>query len=280
MLTTVQDGSPNGIEEGTTMLMMTNKAAVRVAETQLSSRAVDHLMNAGKPAQPVSAVARVAARRPARTLQSGEAIFMQGDRVNSIYILQQGWAFCYQTLEDGRRQIIDFAMPGDVVSFGQVAPMSYGVEALTICSFAKFSKSELDAGLMEEPGLAVEVMQSICASQSRAFDHLTNIGRRTAKERVAYLLLELVQRLSRKAPGSASQQFSLPFAQAHFADALGLSSETVCRCLSDFKSRKILVLQRGRLDLFDIEALAEEAGTILDEENWDEAEARPRKIHA
>lgn len=262
------------------MLMMSNKAAVRVSATQLSSGTVDHLMTAGKPAQAVSAVARVAARRPSRTLQSGEAVFLQGDRVNSIYILQQGWAFCYQTLEDGRRQIIDFVLAGDVVSFGQAAPMSYGVEALTICSFAKFSKSELDAGLMEEPGLAMEVMQSICASQSRAFDHLTNIGRRTAKERVAYLLLELVQRLNRKSVGTAAAQFSLPFAQAHFADALGLSSETVCRCLSDFKSKKILVLQRGRLDLFDIEALAEEAGVILDEENWDEAEAQPRKIHA
>jgi len=133
---------------------------------------------------------------------------------------------------------------------------------------------------MEEPGLAMEVMQSICASQSRAFDHLTNIGRRTAKERVAYLLLELVQRLNRKTPGHAAQQFGLPFAQAHFADALGLSSETVCRCLSDFKSKKILVLQRGRLDLFDIEALAEEAGTMLDEENWDDAGAQPRRMHA
>lgn len=262
------------------MLMMSNKAAVRLADSQVSSGLPGNLIALNANPQPtVSVVAKVSARRPSRPLQAGESVFLQGDRVNSIYILQQGWAFCYQTLEDGRRQIIDFVLPGDVVSFGQSAPMSYGVEALTPCSFAKFTKGELDAGLLEEPGLAMEIMQSICSSQSRAFDHLTNIGRRTAKERVAYLLLELVQRLGRSTVPSR-KQFGLPFGQSHFADALGLSSETVCRCLSDFKSKKILVLQRGRLDLFDIDALAEEAGILLDDESWEDEAPKARLAHA
>lgn len=234
----------------------------------------------GTTQQVTSVVTKVSSRRPARSLQAGEAVFMQGDRVNTIYILRQGWAFCYQTLEDGRRQIIDFVLPGDVVSFGQAAPMSYGVEALIACSFAKFTKAELDAGLTEEPGLAMEIMQSVCASQSRAFDHLTNIGRRTAKERVAYLILELVQRLTRNTALSGRQQLELPFAQAHFADALGLSSETVCRCLSDFKGKKILVLQRGRLDLLDVDALAEEAGILLDDEGSEAPVATARLARA
>jgi CRP-like cAMP-binding protein len=207
-------------------------------------------------------------RCQSRVVQPGESVFFQGDRLTDIYLLERGWAFRHQMLEDGRRQIIDFILPGDVIGFGKTPVMLSGVEALTPCVFASFSRGEFNAGLAADPALSLDMLQTLSASQDRAYEHLTNVGRRTARERVANLLLELVQRIHHGQPTALRLQMTLPVGQAHLADALGLSGETVCRSLADLRKQRIVVLRSGRLDVLDFDALAEEAGVVLAEEAY------------
>src|SRR5690349_15000282 len=70
-----------------------------------------------------------------RISKTGESLFLQGDKVRWIWTLRDGWAFRYQTLEDGRRQIVDFVLPGDIIWIGTSGQMPYGVEALSLCTW-------------------------------------------------------------------------------------------------------------------------------------------------
>jgi CRP-like cAMP-binding protein len=195
-----------------------------------------------------------------RHLEPGESLFLQDDPVDSVYVLQEGWAFLCQDLKDGRRQILDFVLPGDLVGLGVVEAASYGVEALTACSFASYSRGAFFDSIGRQPALGVSLVRMLAAVEARALEHVTSLGRRTARERTAHLLLELVKRLKRADGKVDMKTLDLPLMLSHVADALGLASETVCRCLSGLRKDGVLVLRERRLQVLDLDRLAEEAG--------------------
>jgi CRP-like cAMP-binding protein len=208
---------------------------------------------------------RVNAARPSfRTLKAGETLYFQGDACRYIYLLLDGWAFRHQSLEDGRRQILDFALPGAVVGFPGTGTMGHSVESLTPCTFSVFTREGLFDLLQRVPALGVRFMELMASAEARAFEHLTSVGRRTARERVANLLAELVQRTRRPGQAAGAARFTLPLMQPHIADALGLASETVCRSLAAMRKDGVIVLRAGKLEVLDLERLAEEAGMELE----------------
>jgi CRP-like cAMP-binding protein len=218
---------------------------------------------------------RVNAARPSfRKLAAKETLFLQGDESRHVYLLLDGWAFRHQGLEDGRRQILDFALPGAVLGFPGAGRLAYGVETLTPCCVSVFTRQALFDLLQRVPALSVRFLELMAGAEARAFDHLTSVGRRTARERVAGLLLELLGR-SRRADGlRTAAQMTLPLAQSHIGDALGLASETVCRVLSALRKEGIVTLSDRQLEVRDIARLALEAGC---EDDGDEAQAASRR---
>lgn len=199
-----------------------------------------------------------------RGLKAGESLFLQGDTVRWIWVLHEGWAFRYQTLEDGRRQIVDFVLPGDILGIGASAPMPYGVEALTSCTWTTMSREGFVAKLMQDPALSMKLMDMLSAGQVRAFEQMTSVGRRTARERVARLLIDLAQRARMSAAGEERFEVTMPLMLSHIGDALGLATETVCRCLGELKRAGILVFSAGRLEILNLDGLSELAGATVE----------------
>jgi CRP-like cAMP-binding protein len=209
---------------------------------------------------------RVNAARPSfRSLRVGETLYFQGDESRYSYLLLDGWAFRHQSLEDGRRQILDFALAGAVFGFPAAGILSHGVEALTPCTFSVFTRDNLSDLLQRVPVLGLRFIEIMAGAEARAYEHLTSVGRRSARERVANLLMELLLRARRANPADGTARMTLPLMQPHIADALGLASETVCRTLAAMRRDGVVVLRAQKLDVLDIDRLAEEAGINLDE---------------
>jgi CRP/FNR family transcriptional regulator len=202
-----------------------------------------------------------------RTLKAGESLFMQGDEVRSICILQSGWAFRYQCLEDGRRQIVEFVLPGDVLGFDSSHQAAYGVEALSPCSWVVISRESFFGKLRHEPALSMKLVGMLSAAQIRAFEQMTSVGRRSSRERVARLLLDLAQRVQKSAAACEGVEITMPLMLSHIGDALGLAAETVCRCLAELKRAGILVFSAGRLEILDLDGLSNLAGSPVEEKN-------------
>jgi CRP/FNR family transcriptional regulator len=119
--------------------------------------------------------------------------------------------------------------------------------------------------LQQVPVLALRFVELLAGAEARAFEHLTNVGRRSARERVANLLVELLMRAHQLNPASQEPRMTLPLMQPHIADALGLASETVCRSLAAMRKDGIVVLRAQKLDVLDIDRLTGEAGVELDQ---------------
>jgi len=112
--------------------------------------------------------------------------------------------------------------------------------------------------------LAVVLCRQIIADEARAHDHLTNLGLRSARERIAHLLLELYVRLYDRLPSTAGEVISLPLSQEQIGNALGLTFVHVSRMLRGLREERIVRLANHRLEIIGPRALIVAAGVCLD----------------
>lgn len=190
----------------------------------------------------------------------GQELVPQGGPIRRARLILDGWACRQRTLADGRRQIIGFLLPGDVIGLRrQPGPLELSATvALTRvqCLDASPLREAVVRELGRWPGLAAALRRAERVEEAQLLDHVTRLGRQTAYERVAHLLLELHARLT--VTGLAvGPSFPMPLTQETLADALGLSVVHVNRILQQLRREELVELRAGRAVLLQPELLAE-----------------------
>ena len=197
-----------------------------------------------------------------RTLPAGVDLYSQDERCSELFTLLDGWICLYQILEDGRRQILDFALPGAFLGFQPDldAAADHSAYCLTDIAVCVFPRENLFDLFRAHPELALRMAWITARDGALAREHLTNVGRRSARERVAHLLLELFYRVRRKAGNKSENSIELPLTQEHIADALGLTTVHVNRTLRNLRQAKLLDIHGRVLTVLEPGQLAEVAG--------------------
>ena len=203
-----------------------------------------------------------ACRQSDREIRAGNDLFSLGEPCDAIYNLVDGWMFLYSILADGRRQILHFALPGAILGFhpGQGAMTTYGAQALTDAVVCVIPRKNLAPISRQHPEIGMRLASLISMDRSLAFDHLTSVGRRSARGRVAHLLLELFVRYRAQWPGNRIEEMRLPLTQEHIGDATGLTFVHVNRVLRDLRQDGILEFHYRRLRILDPDKLIDGAG--------------------
>jgi CRP/FNR family transcriptional regulator, anaerobic regulatory protein len=190
-------------------------------------------------------------------VQAGSNILLQGTNSAHLYTVLSGWAFRYKTLADGRRQILNFALPSDLLGLqGSVNDeMQHSVEALTDMMLCVFPREKLWDLYRDYPTLAFDVTWLAAREEQILDENLLSVGRRTAMERLAYLLLVVFQRAEEVGltKGNAIQ---IPFTQQHVADMLGMSLVHTNKTLRRLTATKAIRWKERRFELLDRDALA------------------------
>jgi CRP-like cAMP-binding protein len=197
-----------------------------------------------------------------RRLKAGQDLFNLGGPCDNIYNLVEGFVFLYNILADGRRQILHFALPGAVLGFhpARGAMATFGAQALTDAVVCVIPHKALDPLSRKHPEMGLRLAWLIARDRSLAFDHLTSVGRQSARERVAHLLLELFIRYRSQWPGSRIEEMHLPLTQEHIGDATGLTFVHVNRVLRDLRDDGIVEFHYRRLRILDPDKLIDVAG--------------------
>jgi CRP-like cAMP-binding protein len=170
----------------------------------------------------------------------------------------EGNAIRYRILHDGRRQIVDIILPGDVVgTLGSFTESTlYSTKALTEVVVAVLPFARINSLVETHPRLAAKMFLSFSNEATIYAEHLVDLGRRSALERVAHFLLELLTRL-RNVGLADGQSFKIPLTQELIADALGLSIPHVNRVLRRLREDNLVVIEDQRVSVQDIDALSE-----------------------
>ncbi len=192
-----------------------------------------------------------------RSFAAGTELFAQDEPSEDVFTVIDGWVALNHILEDGRRQILDFLLPGDICGFTPLAggQAPHTAEALTDVTASAVPREQFRSRLAVDAGYSREIVDRLSESISLAHDSLVDIGRRTAIEAVANLLFRLDRRIRGTSGAAPATTVDFPPTQEQLGDALGLSAAHVCRTLRILRERGILSLRRHRLRIHDPAAL-------------------------
>ena len=193
-------------------------------------------------------------RYPARS----ELIGTRSESGDAALFLLSGWACRARFLADGRRQIIEFLLAGDVVGFmpshgRRPLAAAYALTGVSVAPASNLYQAFGDAQSFEHFAAVRRALEK--NQEMRLINQIVRAGRQTAYERLAHLLLEFNDRLS-KVGLAQNNSFAMPLTQEILADGLGLSVVHVNRTLQQLRREQLLTLTDGIATLLEPEKLA------------------------
>ena len=192
-----------------------------------------------------------------RLVRPGQEIISEGKRCTSVFLITEGIAIRYRILRDGQRQILNFLLPGDFagVTSCHFDSALYSIKTLTEAAISPVPLPRLIGLFDSHPRLAAKLFWSFTSEVAILAEHLIAIGRRSAPERVAHLLLELYSRL--QLIGLADERsYRLPLTQETISDALGLSIPYVNRVLQQLRRDGLVTIKDQLVVIEKIEELS------------------------
>ena len=180
-----------------------------------------------------------------------KTIFNEGDPAENAYKVVSGAVRLCKHMADGRRQIAQFAFPGDFVSFMEGSEHNFTAEAVTDVVLMCYPQRQIDKLGAQKPSVRDRFLTLMCQRVCDMQNHLMVLGRQTAKERVASFLLVLLDRIGFE----EDDILDVSMSRQDIADHLGMSVETVSRVLAQLQHGGIVAALRSGIELRDRVAL-------------------------
>ena len=189
-----------------------------------------------------------------------QEIFAAGAMALYCYKVLDGGIRVLKVCRDGRRQILEFLLPGDLLAFGAGDIHATTAEAMTRTTLMRFPRRRMEAMLETDSTLGLEVRKTLSSQLLLAQCHILLLGRKSAEERVASFLLLYAERQIAAAASS-----DRPMLRQDIADYLGLSGETVSRVLNQMKRQGLVELPAAA----NIRILDRSSRETLEGDDWE-----------
>lgn len=186
--------------------------------------------------------------------KKGDILYHEGNRISGFYCINSGIIKVYKTGLDGKEQIIRFAKPGDIIGYRSILSNE------TACTTAKaiedsrvcFIPSDILINFIKQnPGFSLELMKLTCNELGEANSYITDIAQKTVRERLAEVLLKLVEDF-----GLDDQKYlKISLTREELANIVGTATESVIRLLSEFKTDKLVELTGRRIKILNTRGL-------------------------
>jgi CRP-like cAMP-binding protein len=182
------------------------------------------------------------------SVQSRTELITSGEPITEVVVLQHGWAIRHRSLSDGRRQILNFSLPGDLTGMegNLLHAADYSLTTLTRSEVAWFPVARVIDLFERFPRVAAALSWASFREQSIFLERLVSLGRRSARERLAHLLCELWVRLTATGHGEGPS-FAMPVTQEELADTLGLSAVHIYRTLRSLRQAGLVRIEGQRV---------------------------------
>lgn len=193
-------------------------------------------------------------------MRRGAEIVLDADAGAPVWVLMEGWACRYMMLPNGERQIVGLMTAGDFCDTRTIrlAVSNCHTMAMSDAVIAAVAGRRFNEVLDRHRDVVLALAKSRLADESIMQTWIANMARKTARQRMAHLLCEMVSRVSRFSD-TLNMLIKLPFIQLDFADILGLSSVHVNRVLQALRADRLISFEGQWLEIKDYKALAREA---------------------
>ncbi|RYC33912.1 Crp/Fnr family transcriptional regulator [Lichenibacterium minor] len=222
--------------------------------------------NAGLLVRKVASVAHLSAEERAalerlpmsiRSIPARQDIVRVGDRPSQCCLVLAGFAFRYKLIGEGRRQILNFHVPGDIPDLQSLhlPVIDHNLAALTPLTAGFIRHDAVHEVSARFPRITGALWRNTLVDAAILRERVVSIGQRDGLSRTAHFLCEMAKRLVAVdlAPGLV---LPMPITQVEIADALGLSPVHVNRMVRELRERRLIALDGQRLEILDWDALA------------------------
>lgn len=200
----------------------------------------DTISSSPKAGQSVSTADALGVEGVRRTYAANAEIFGEGEPAGSFYRVLSGVVRTYRILADGRRQIADFHLAGDIIGLEEGADHRLSAEAVGDCELVIMRRRQLTERAMTDAQTAHKLWALTLHHLRRSEEHMMVLGRKGACERLAWFLMDLSIRIP------APDAVNLPMSRQDVADYLGLTIETVSRTMTQLQDEGVIELPRSR----------------------------------
>lgn len=178
------------------------------------------------------------------TVKVNQELFRRAGLGNGPMLVLDGWAALTRIFSDGRRQILDVIMPGEIIEQdGSAEAIVVALTPATFCPFPKIDQTDL--------GLVHLLEANRKCAMAQLMRQVARLGRLNAHQRVADWLLEALERLTRAGLVSGNR-FSMPLTQEMLSDILGLTSVHVNRMLQAMRTGQLIERPTGQIVIPDV----------------------------
>jgi CRP-like cAMP-binding protein len=190
------------------------------------------------------------------TIKKRRDLVVDGYEYRRLCFVEDGFAARYKLLRNGRRQVVNVIVPGDVVGMpgSFLEKSAYSVVAITDVKLQYCSIDDYVRLCYQRPQFGLLLSWLAVEEAATYAEHIVDIGRRTPTERLARFLLEIHSRLLRV--GRATETtFDLPFSQEVIGDALGLSVPHLNRMLVQLRTDGLITIHERCVEFIDLKAM-------------------------
>ncbi len=196
-----------------------------------------------------------------RKFQKGQYPFSQGDAQGYVYRVQSGGLTLFLSLANGRRQVVDFAFPGDLVGLGSHRQFQFTAQAITRTELRCIPRDELRLQSLKDARIASMLYETAAFQLEEAYDHILTAGQRGSEGKLAAFLLAMSRRNVHH--GDDPAVVHLPMLRTDIADYLGLTAETVSRTFTNFKAQGLIkIVDQRHVRLIEPRSLVRLANAI------------------
>ena len=189
-----------------------------------------------------------------RQYKRGDILYQEGNRISGFYCINSGIIKVFKTGFDGKEQIIRFAKKGDIIAYRSVLSNELACTSAKViedCQVCFIPSEILISFIKSNSGFALELLKLACHELGEANSFITDIAQKTVRERLAEVLLFLVNDF-----GLDNQQFlNISLTREELANIVGTATESVIRLLSEFKSDKLVELNGRRIKIINTKGL-------------------------
>ncbi len=201
-------------------------------------------------------------------IEAGTPFLMEGSNSPQLFTALSGLGLRYKTLENGRRQVINFLFPGDFIGLqaGLMGEMQHSVEATTAMTLCVFDRSEFFRFFRSHPSRAFDITWLAAVEEHFLGEALASLGQRNGLERTAWALTRIYLRLEALGMLDSDKRCPLPYRQQDLADALGQSLVHTNKVLAKLRDRQLVSWSDGAVQIHDLKGLADLGGVEIESE--------------
>lgn len=192
-----------------------------------------------------------------RPLQRGAHLYREGDPFTSVYAVRAGALKVYHSSDGGREHITGFYLPGEIVGLDGIADNRHGSSAVALetSAICEIPFEALDKLTDRMPKLRRHFLQLMSREISDDRQLVSLLGRNSATERIAVLLLSLSNRSARR--HLSATRLRLPMSRGDIGNYLGITVETVSRTLTRLQRDGVIAVDNREVELRDLQALSD-----------------------